>query len=82
MSICQICESSFCESGGQSNTMCELCRKNRGLAEGVKKIMSEVNYIQKKYELNFNDALEVVKVHSIIDNLDSMCYAINHIQEL
>lgn len=82
MSLCEICGSNFYESGVTSHTRCELCIENKNLAEGVKKIMSEVDYIQKKYCLNFNDALEVVKVHAIIDKLNSMCYSMDHIQEL
>lgn len=79
MSICTICGSSFYESGERTHMRCESCRENPGFAEEVKKVLDEVKYIEKKYDLDFNNALEVVKVCSIRRDLDSISYGISHI---
>jgi len=80
MSICNICGSSFYESAGERLHMrCESCRENPGFAEEVKEIINEVGYVQKKYDLDFNEALEVVKVCSIRRNLENISYDICHI---
>ena len=79
MSICNICGSSFYESGERPHMRCESCRENPGFAEEIKKIIKEVGYVQKKYDLDFDKALEVVKVCSIRRDLDSISYDISHI---
>lgn len=81
MSICSICGLSFCESGG-NHSRCEPCRENPSLAKEAKNIMDEVKYIQKKYGLDLNQSLEVVKIYSIRSNLESIDYDISHINEI
>lgn len=82
MSICSVCGSSFYESGERPHMKCEYCRENPVLAKGVKKIIEDINYVQKKYNMDFNQALNIVKLHYINDNLDTIGYDIRHINEL
>lgn len=79
MSICKICGCSFYDSGTREHIWCESCRSNSSLAEGIKKIMNEVEYVQKKYNVDAEQALDIIKLYSIRDALDSIYSAINNI---
>lgn len=82
MSICNICGSSFCDSGEGLNMRCESCRENPEFIEGVRKLIEDINYVQEKYKLDFNQALDIVKLHYIKDNLETISYNISCINEM